>query len=588
MILETVDPWFSRVTGPAGPTRLFCFPHAGGNPADFLAWAGPLGPDVELLLPTLPGRGSRLFEPPIGEFGPLVEQLTGAVSRLADRPFALFGHSFGALVAFEIARALRRAGGPVPVALWVSGAEGPQLRSQRRRVHDLPDDELIDVLREYAGTSAELLEDRELVELILPAVRADFAMNEHYTYRPEPPLALPIHVLHASDDPHVVTDPVAGWTRETTYPPHVTEFSGGHFFLREHEAAVAGLLRAGLTAADPRNPYQDQPARAFWRTGVAEPDPLDITDVWRPKFAIGQDDPIITAGSCFAREIGRALLERGMHWYVAELPPPGLSAAERADRHYGEFSFRTGNIYTTALLRQWVEWAFGKAEPPASSWEHDGRHFDPYRPSVDPAGFASLDDLLAARQTTLAAIRRAVETAVCFVFTMGQTEAWADRADGTVFPSCPGTIRGTFDPDRHVLRNLTFSEVYEDLAATIQLCQAVNPGLRVLLTVSPHPITATASDSHALVASTHAKSVLRAVAGELAAQRDDVDYFPSYELITGAPFRARFYQANLRTVSPEGVAFVMRHFLGRTSAHSTVNGGDPSCDDAVLDYYNAH
>ncbi|MFD4575727.1 GSCFA domain-containing protein [Streptomyces sp. NPDC058417] len=368
------------------------------------------------------------------------------------------------------------------------------------------------------------------------------------------------------------------------------------------------------TPASP-NPYTRQPARAFWRTAVAEPEPAHIAGLWTPKFTIGPDDPVITAGSCFARHIGRALLDEGMHWYDAEPPPPGLTAPAREDRGYGRFSFRTGNVYTAAALRQWVAWALEAEQPPQEYWEEDGRFHDPYRPSLEPDGFATPEALAASRAVTLAALRRALLKADVLVFTLGLTEAWHDTVTGTVLPMCPGTVRGTFDPTRHVLRNHTVAQVHQDLTDTLALAHTVNPALRTILTVSPVPLTATATDRHVLVATTHSKSVLRAAAGQLADESPDVDYFPSYEIVTGHPYRAAFYAPNLRTVTPDGVAFVMRHFftaldVGDPTAPdrpaappsgpdhhpapapapapvpAPVSGGeDPWCDDAVLDYY---
>ncbi|UNO44368.1 GSCFA domain-containing protein [Streptomyces sp. MST-110588] len=344
------------------------------------------------------------------------------------------------------------------------------------------------------------------------------------------------------------------------------------------------------------------PPRAFWRSAVAELEQT-IDDLWTPKFAIGQDDPVLTAGSCFAARIGTTLLEAGMNWRDAEPAPPGLTEEERRARHYGEFSFRTGNIYTPAVLRQWLSWALGHSVPPEESWYEDGRHFDPFRPAIEPEGYGSAEEMLAARHTTLAAIRSAVAEAGCLVFTMGLTEAWQDR-DGAqhVYPACPGTVRGTFDARRHVLRNFTFGAAYEDLSQAIALARTANPGLRVILTVSPQPLTATATGDHALTANTYTKSVLRAVAGQLAQEHDHIDYFPAYEIVTGIPFKSVFFGPNLRTVTPEGVAFVMRRFTtalarrsaaaprpARTAATPTtpVKGEDSLCEDAILDYYNA-
>lgn len=348
------------------------------------------------------------------------------------------------------------------------------------------------------------------------------------------------------------------------------------------------------TGASP-NPYRSLPVHAFWRPAVAEPDISAIAQVWTPKFALGQDDPIITAGSCFAARLGPALIEHGMHWFDAEPAPAGLTAEQRRAGHYGEFSFRTGTIYTAAVLRQWLAWAFDHATPPADAWQDGDRFFDPYRPGIAPEGYSSPQAMLDARATTLAAIRAAVTTAGCFLITLGLTETWRDAVHGTTFPACPGTVHGTFDPRRHTFHNSTFADVHADLTAAIALARAANPGLRVLLTVSPQPITATATGGHVLVANADTKSVLRAVIGQVARECADVDYFPSYELITGAPFRSGFFAPNLRAVTPAGVEFVMGHLLSGLAGHTVeprydrtgtpLNGGDV-CDDAVLDYYS--
>ncbi|WP_329128501.1 GSCFA domain-containing protein [Streptomyces sp. NBC_01476] len=358
------------------------------------------------------------------------------------------------------------------------------------------------------------------------------------------------------------------------------------------------------------NPYRSLPARSFWRPAVAEPGMLGIDEVWTPAFPLGPDDPVLTAGSCFAARLGPALLAAGLNWYDAEPPPPGLDREEQQARHYGEFSFRTGTVYTAAMLRQWLSWAAGRTRPPDTAWPQDGRVYDPFRPSVEPAGHASVAEMLAARETTLEAIRRGLTAASCLVFTLGLTEAWRDRSDGSVYASCPGTVRGTFDPRRHAFSNATVGEVHRDLAAAVALARVINPDLRLLLTVSPVPLTATATGGHALVANTLSKSVLRTAAGELVNGTEGTDYFPSYELISCAPFRGVFYGPNLRSVTPDGVAFVMRHFMAGlaraghpgdrprpeaptgdavgdaagTLPHRTLSGGD-ICDDAVLDYY---
>lgn len=310
------------------------------------------------------------------------------------------------------------------------------------------------------------------------------------------------------------------------------------------------------------NPYTIQPQSAFWRPAVAALEARQIDLGWKPKFPITRTSKIITVGSCFAQHISAALIKNGFAWMDAEPAPETLPAAERATHGYGVFSFRTGNIYTPALLRQWVEWALGVAKPTSECFydENAGRYFDPFRPAIPEHGFASEEELFAARKQTLACIAKALREADVLIFTLGLTEAWKNSS-GEVYPMCPGTLRGEFRPDAHWFHNYDYQQIVQDLAATFDALRQLNPGLRSLLTVSPVPLTATATDRHVLTATTYSKSVLRAAAGWLAQSRGDVDYFPSYELIATPPFKAAFFAANLRSVQPEGVAFVMRQFF---------------------------
>lgn len=319
------------------------------------------------------------------------------------------------------------------------------------------------------------------------------------------------------------------------------------------------------------HPYNQLPATAFWRSAVAEQHPLDIDRLWTPKHSLAPTHRIVTAGSCFAQHIGRALAARGYNWFDAEPAPTFLSEALRKEFNYGIFSFRTGNIYTTALLKQWLCWALQDVAPPDEAWLEDGRWFDPFRPGIEPSGFISREEMLASRATTLRAIRRAATEANVLVFTLGLTEGWIHGDQGHVYPMCPGTLHGTFSPAVHQFRNYKYPEIRRDLAEAMNMVKAVNPRMRFLLTVSPVPLTATASGAHVLSATTYSKSALRAVAGDLA-ERGDTDYFPSYEIITGFPYRGMFFQPNMRNVSPHGVNHVMKTFfsgLGASAAPST-------------------
>lgn len=356
------------------------------------------------------------------------------------------------------------------------------------------------------------------------------------------------------------------------------------------------------------NPYSMLPrgGSAFWQPAVGSRNALEIEGLWSPRNGISSDDRIVTAGSCFAQHISRALSRSGFKWVDAEPAPEGLDADVAKRFGYGVFSFRTGNIYSVALLRQWVAWALGDSAPADEVWERDGRFFDPVRPVIEPNGFASADEVRQSRLQTLTAIRHAIESGTVFVFTLGLTEGWENSETGLCYAMCPGTLAGTFDASRHVFHNYRYGRIVTDLTWVIERARQINPDLRFLLTVSPVPLTATASGDHVLAATTYSKSVLRAVAGDLRADFACVDYFPSYEIITAPVFRGAFYQPNAREVSHKGVEFVMAHFFaglaaigGSVSAQpfkqsrqfaageslASVSGEDVQCEEAMLEAF---
>ncbi|WP_420013365.1 GSCFA domain-containing protein [Tateyamaria sp.] len=309
------------------------------------------------------------------------------------------------------------------------------------------------------------------------------------------------------------------------------------------------------------HPYEDMGPEAYWKTAVAAPGAHGLTGLWSPKFAIKPNHRIVTAGSCFAQHIGNALAERGYLWTDCEPAPPYLLGDEARTFGYGVFSFRTGNIYTPSMLLQWLELADGARDEVREVWQKDGRFFDPLRPAIEPNGFASEDELWAARQSTYAALRRAIETANVFVFTLGLTERWHNRETGLEYALCPGTVAGEFDAEQHVFTNTNTRTTQRSLMRAIRFARSKNPKLKVLLTVSPVPLTATASGAHVLTATQYSKSVLRAVAGMAAEGSKHVDYFPSFEIITHPIFRGMFFAPNMRSVVPEGVTTVMKHFF---------------------------
>lgn len=159
------------------------------------------------------------------------------------------------------------------------------------------------------------------------------------------------------------------------------------------------------------------------------------------------------------------------------------------------------------------------------------------------------------------AVRHALETLDIMIFTLGLTEGWVSTIDGAAFPLCPGVAGGTFDPTAHVFRNLRTADVRAQIGAFVERLRALNPKARLILTVSPVPLAATASGHHVLPATIYSKSVLRAAAQEAAEDLEGVYYFPSYEIVTGPQARGRFFAEDLREVTEEGVEQVMRVFL---------------------------
>lgn len=334
--------------------------------------------------------------------------------------------------------------------------------------------------------------------------------------------------------------------------------------------------------ADGPNPYAGLPPDAFWRSGVAEAGIFGLTGLWRSRWTLPRDAHFATFGSCFAQHISRALVARGMAWVDGE-PAPGRCPPDLARRFgYGVFSARTGNIYTAAQLLWHARLAVGLADPDAiETWEEGGRHYDSLRPMIEPKGFASGSEARLSRRSMVRGFARAVARADVLVFTLGLTEGWEATATRQPYALCPGTVAGRFDPAAHVFCNHGYPQTRLALDEAIAILRGINPGLRVLLTVSPVPLTATASGQHVLVATGWSKATLRAVAGDLAASDPGVDYFPSYEIIAAPPARAMFYDPNLRSVAQAGVDVVMGHFFAGLDLSGPEAHGGTALDPAI-------
>jgi medium-chain acyl-[acyl-carrier-protein] hydrolase len=225
---------------PQARLRLFCFPYAGSGASVFRTWPQGLPTDVEVCPVQLPGRGTRLMERPFSRLSPLVQALTHALYPLLDKPFAFFGHSLGALVSFEVARELRRQYGVHPVRLFVSSGHAPQIPRRGLPIHTLPEREFLEELRRLNGTPTELLAHRELMEIMLPVLRADFALYENYVYAHDSPLNCPILAFGGLQDRKVSHRDLEAWRDQTSVAFSLRMFPGDHFFLN---ATVSPLLQ---------------------------------------------------------------------------------------------------------------------------------------------------------------------------------------------------------------------------------------------------------------------------------------------------------------------------------------------------------
>lgn len=337
--------------------------------------------------------------------------------------------------------------------------------------------------------------------------------------------------------------------------------------VRAPQAAPRPHTHQNLPPGVPPNPhpYAAAPARQFWSRAMAgvapgRVDPADPGPGLGAPVRVAAHEKVATLGSCFAQHIARHLQRSGCHYHVAEPAPEGLDATTASARQYGLFSARYGNVYTVRQAVQLFDRAHGDFQPLARAWPRGGRWVDPFRPQVEPDAYDSPAAVQAAQALHLACVRELFRSCDWLVFTLGLTEAWCDRRDGAVFPLAPGVAGGAYRPEEHAFVNFDVDEVRSDLAALVQRLQGVNPGCRLLLTVSPVPLAATAEPRHVWVSTTVSKAVLRVAADDTVRRYSHVHYFPSYEVITSPAAGGRYYADDLRQVTETGVQHVMRLF----------------------------
>lgn len=332
------------------------------------------------------------------------------------------------------------------------------------------------------------------------------------------------------------------------------------------------------------NPYRRLPPSAFWKTAVADQAQAGVDPVVSAPFTISTRDKVCTAGSCFAQHISRTLAVRGFNYHVTER---FSNAAGTEDENYGVFPARFSNIYTSRQLLQLFDRAYGLVRPQIDHLiGKRGEFLDPFRPRIQQQGFETLDMLQADRSRHLAAVREMFEACDVFIFTLGLTETWL-TSDGFALPLPPGVPASDAHDGDATFHNLQVTDVIADMEAFLDKLWTVNPGAKVILTVSPVPLVATYEDRHVLVSTIASKSILRAAAEQVCRNKPQTVYFPSYEMITGPQTASRFFAPDLREVTDDGVKYVMAvfalHFLEASDSSSSDSDAAPGPDQVAKD-----
>jgi len=306
------------------------------------------------------------------------------------------------------------------------------------------------------------------------------------------------------------------------------------------------------------HPYKNLPNTSFWSRVVSENfEPSNL--IGSNKKLFHKDDLVTSAGSCFASNLIPYIENAGLKYIRTESLPKIFDDLGQ-NLGYRNFSAAYGNIYTAKQLRQLYERSLGIFKPIDDRWHEQEKVIDLFRPGLKfPARSDDEFDFLT--DAHLLATKKAFETADVFVFTLGLTEGWISKADGATYPACPGTIAGNFDPKKYEFHNFTVFEIVEDLSWFIEALILNNKKIRFILSVSPVPLVATATENHVLTATTYSKSVLRVAAEIVATRFKNVTYFPAYEIITGPQAPNVFFEPDKRNVSKVGVEVVMSSLL---------------------------
>lgn len=237
------SPWIVRGnTFGSGKVGLICLPYAGGGAGAFYRWSLFLDTAIDLIRIQLPGHETRIREPLLKRLDEVVNVLADALFPFLDRPFMVYGHSMGGLLGFELIRKLRADHGIIPAHFFVSSFRAPHLPPEDPTIHDLPEEQFIDKLRQYGGVPEQVLAERELMELMLPILRADFQILETYIYKEGLPMECPITAFGGIQDPKIKPRMIEAWRNETSCTFRSMFYPGGHFFISERPQAVVSAI----------------------------------------------------------------------------------------------------------------------------------------------------------------------------------------------------------------------------------------------------------------------------------------------------------------------------------------------------------
>lgn len=327
-----------------------------------------------------------------------------------------------------------------------------------------------------------------------------------------------------------------------------------------------------------KNPYLGLDGSFFWKKAVVEKTPESLKEIYKKKFSIKRTDKVATAGSCFAQHVSKSLKSNGFNVI---------------NKESSDYSANHGNIYTVAQLLQLTKESIHEVPIDNVAWEKDGEYVDALRPGAFSSPFKNYEDVSKERLKHLQAFRSVLKELDVFIFTLGLTEAWLRKKDKVVFPSAPGVIAGEFEESLYKFKNYDFESIVSDFKEFITITKRLRGGksFKIILTVSPVPLTATASKQHILVANTYSKATLRAVAGCLS-KKPYIDYFPSYEIVTNPRYYLESYDTNLRTVKQSTVDNVMNYFFkehtpwNKSEGEIDIQSIDIQCEDQLLEMYS--